>query len=345
MGALEILHLSDDRPGHYHLAEGVIAALARLTETRVTTLSIRRRWLVPARLLRRLVDGGKVAPELVLKLGYGLARADLGNADLIISAGGQTLPANIAAARALDAANIFVGSLRRVDPENFSLVVTSYERHSELPRHLVTLKPSAVDPDTLGRPASVPVYGAANRPQIAGLLIGGDSGLFKYRDEEWQRLLEFASAVSKAWGTRWLISTSRRTPRQAAEAAFNLAKDKDVVADFIDYKLAGPGSLTKIFSRADAIMCTEDSSTMISEAAWARLPVVGVSPAQHAFKPEEREYRQLLTRNNWCRFLPLARLDVERFGEALAEIEPLNENPLERLAADLKKMLPELFGQ
>ncbi|MDH3579362.1 MAG: nucleoside-diphosphate sugar epimerase, partial [Hyphomicrobiales bacterium] len=133
MGALEILHLSDDRPGHYHLAEGVIAALARLTETRVTTLSIRRRWLVPARLLRRLVDGGKVAPELVLKLGYGLARADLGNADLIISAGGQTLPANIAAARALDAANIFVGSLRRVDPENFSLVVTSYERHSELP--------------------------------------------------------------------------------------------------------------------------------------------------------------------------------------------------------------------
>ncbi len=345
MGALRILHLSDGRPGHYHLAEGVIAALGRVARTEVTTLTIRRRWIVPARTLRQLIVGGLVSPGFVLRLGYGLTAAELDAADLIVSAGGQTLPANIAAARALGTENIFVGSLRGVDTANFSLVVTSYERHRDLPRHLVSLKPSALDPEALGRPKKIQNFGAAKPPKIAGLLIGGDSGLFKYSDDEWRRLLEFACEVSRAWGTRWLISTSRRTAPEVARAASDLAGDSNVVADFIDYRQAGPGTLETIFSKADLIMCTEDSSTMISEAAWAQLPVIGVSPAHHAFKPEEREYRQLLARNNWCRFLPIARLTVDEFAKVLGEIKPIDENPLDRLARDLKKQLPELFAK
>ena len=52
MGPLRILHLSDDRPGHYHLAEGVIAAAGRLREVACERRVIQRRWLIPARLLR-----------------------------------------------------------------------------------------------------------------------------------------------------------------------------------------------------------------------------------------------------------------------------------------------------
>ncbi len=345
MSALRILHLSDGRPGHYHLAEGVIAALARRRECDVATREINRRRLVPGRLLRMLLDGGRASPALILKLGYGFDVAPFAPIDLVISSGGQTLPANVAAARALGADNIFIGSLRGVEPENFSLIVSSYERHADLPRHLVTLKPSAFDPDLLGRPAQVPAYGAANPPKLAGLLIGGDSGLFKYKDEEWRQLFNFACELSRAWGTRWLVSTSRRTAPQTAEAAFNLTKESQVVADFIDYKRAGPGTLRKIFANADMIVCSEDSSTMISEAAWARLPVIGVSPAHHAFKPEEREYRQLMARNNWCRFMPITRLSVERFEEALAEIEPLGVNPLDGLGEELQARLPGLFRQ
>lgn len=343
MSALRILHLSDDRPGHYHLAEGVIAAIARNVQVQITKQVIKRRRLALGRLLRLLLGAGGASRGLILKAGYGVDPADLGEADLVISAGGETLPANIAAARALGAENIFVGSLRGVEPETFSLVISSYARHAEKPRHLVTLKPSAVDPDTLGRPAEVPRYGPDNPPQHAGLLIGGDSGLFKYTEGEWRQLLDFTRAVAREWGTRWLISTSRRTPQPVAEAAFVLAREKDVVADFVDYKLAGPGSLEKIFGKADAILCTEDSSTMLSEAAWARLPVVGVAPENHAFKPEEREYRELLARENRCRFLPIAELSVARFGQALGEIEPLAGNPLDTLAAELEARLPELF--
>lgn len=342
MNELKVLLLSDGRPGHYHLAEGVGAALARLGSASIRELRIDRNSLIPTRILRRALSAG-LPPRLILRLGYGVGPQALGDADLVLSAGGETLPANVAAARALDVPNIFCGSLRDVPPEDLSLVITSYERFAGRPRHLVTLKPSAMDPDALGRPAAVPVFNGANRPQFAGLLIGGDSGLFRYRTEEWQALIAFLRALSAAWGTRWLISTSRRTDRSVGEAVFELAKDKNVVADFIDYRWAGPGTLPKLFGRSDIVVCTEDSSTMLSEAIAARLPVIGVAPEHHSFKPEEAEYRQWLLANDWCRCLSIANLGIETFSAALGDVRPMPDNHLDRLAADIKDRLPQLF--
>ena len=67
------------------------------------------------------------------------------------------------------------------------------------------------------------------------------------RREEWERLLDFARDISKAWGTRWLISSSRRTPDFVADKIAELAKDDSVIARFIDFRTAGPGTLPEIF--------------------------------------------------------------------------------------------------
>ncbi len=74
---------------------------------------------------------------------------------------------------------------------------------------------------------------------------------------------EIARAVSKAWETRWLVSTSRRTPDEVADRVAAAAEEERVVERFIDYRSAGPGTLPEIFALADVILCTEDSSTMI----------------------------------------------------------------------------------
>jgi mitochondrial fission protein ELM1 len=251
---------------------------------------------------------------------------------------------NICVSRFLDIPSIFCGSLLRgLGPENFNLIVSSYDRDAGSDRHMVVLKPSAIDPDALGRPAEVPHYGPDRHPKLAGLLIGGNAGPFRYRPKEWDRLLAFAAEVSKAWGTRWLISTSRRTPDFVADRFAALAQDGSVVERFIDYRTAGPGTLPQVFAAAETIVCTEDSSTMISEAVSARLPVVGVAPAAHRFTDEEQNYRAFLVANNWCRVLPIAELTPNSFARALAEIEPIAENPLDALAAKLKQRLPRLF--
>ena len=341
---LKIIFLADTRPGHYHLAQGVIAALQRLRPVEVTRVEVKRKWIVPTRWLRARINAQTFYPPRMLRMAYRIDAETLPKADLVVSAGGETHMPNLCVTRLLGVPNIFCGSLLRgLGPENFSLIISSYDRDAESERHLVTLKPSSIDPDTLGRPAVVPRYGPDNPPAVVGLLIGGNAGTFRYKRKDWDRLLAFMAAVSKAWGTRWLASTSRRTPDGVADRLAALAKDESVIAKFIDFRTAGPGTLPEIFAQADAIVCTEDSSTMISEAVSARLPVVGVAPEAHRFTPEEREYRDFLMRNGWCRAVPIAQLSPETFARALSEIEPIQENPLDALAAELKERLPQLF--
>jgi len=207
MTPLRILHISDGRPGHYHLAEGVIAALERLATVETQSLLIKRRRMVPGRYLRMLATANWCDPDQLLKMGYGLDAGELKTVNLVVSSGGETLPVNLAARRILGAENIFIGSTRGISDQEFSLIISSYERHADLPRHLVTSKPSALDPDALGRPENVPIFGPDNPPKLAGLLIGGDSGLFKYKPEEWNALFAFAREAARAWGMRWLVST------------------------------------------------------------------------------------------------------------------------------------------
>lgn len=342
---LKVIFLADTRPGHYHLAEGVIAALKRLRPVEVTRVPVERRWIAPTRWLRRRINAESFFPPRMLRMAYRIDADALPKAELVISAGGETQMPNICVTRLLGVPSIFCGSLLRgLDPENFSLIISSYDRDAASPRHLVMLKPSAIDPDALGRPKRVPRYGKELKPRLAGLLIGGNAGPFRYRHAEWDRLLDFTRAVSKVWGTRWLISTSRRTPPDVADRLAALAKDTNVVARFIDYRTAGPGTLPDIFREAEVIVCTEDSSTMVSEAVSARLPVVGVAPAAHRFTDEEAAYRDFLMRNGWCRVLPIAALTPDSLAEALATIEPIALNPLDALAAKLKERLPALFS-
>lgn len=341
---LKVIFLADTRPGHYHLAQGVIAAIARLRPVDVTRVEVKRKWIVPTRWLRRRIAAKSFLPPRMLRMAYRIDAYALPKADLVISAGGETHMPNICVSRFLYIPSIFCGSLLRgLGPENFSLIVSSYDRDAASERHMVVLKPSSIDPDALGRPSSVPRYGPDLHPRLAGFLVGGNAGPFRYRRKEWDRLLGFIAEISKAWGTRWLVSTSRRTPDYVADKIAELARDESVVARFIDYRSQGPGTLPELFAKAEVILCTEDSSTMISEAVSARLPVVGVAPAAHRFTDEEAQYRSFLLDNDWCRVLPIAKLTPDAFALALSEIEPIKENPLDALAAKLKQRLPELF--
>ena len=340
---LRILLLSDGRPGHYHLAEGVCAALRRLRPVAVTTVRVNRRRRMPTRLALPAMRNGVLGPALALRLGYGLSAGDLPAADLVISAGGDTIAANVAAAALLGVPNIYCGTLKHAAPADVALTVSSYARHAGLPGHIVCLKPTAMDPDTLGRPVVIPTFGPANIPKTAVLLIGGDSGLFTYTSGEWHGLLAFLTASHAAHGTRWLVSTSRRTPDWVADAAGAAATNTSSgIAEVLDYRTAGPGTLPGLLARAGVVLCTEDSSTMISETIAARLPVVGIAPAAHSFKPEEADYRALMIERGWARFIALGELTPDRFLAELATVTPLTDNHLTLLAAQLAERLPEL---
>jgi mitochondrial fission protein ELM1 len=339
---LKALLITDEKPGHYHQAEGVLAAIARLRPVDVQRFSVRRRFLLPSRILQRLVNSGAPA-SLILKLGYGIAPRDLPSADIIVSAGGETLAANAAAAKVLAVPNIFCGRLRRVAPEHVRVVVVSLERFRSLPNHLVTLPPSPFEIDRPNVERSP--LGPANPPKLVGVLIGGNSGAVSYRADDWQVLLRFLRNAHQALGIRWLVTTSRRSALGVADAVAAMATDPDSGIDkFLDYRTSGPGTLTEILAAAEAILVTADSTTMMSEAITARLPVVGVLP--DGAEPEEREaeYRAFLAEKGWYRSLSLSALTPPRFLEALAQIAPRQTSALDELASALRERLPQLFG-
>lgn len=342
MEPLTILILSDGRPGHYHLAEGVAAAISRRRPVDVQHVRILRRVVAPVRGMAHALTLG-IPPAAILRHGYSGEQSSIRPARLVISAGGETVAANAAAARLLGADNIYCGTLKHIAPERFSLIITSYDRFRAKPRHLVALKPSHIDPDDIAR-RSVPAPAAGALPGRLGLLIGGDSGLFHFDDADWRALYDLMTSSAGGTATRWVVSTSRRTPDAVGDALAKMAAQPNgPILEFIDYRTAGPGTLPRLFAAVDGVVVTEDSSTMLSEAVCARLPVVGVSPVRHDFKDDEREYRAFLLRNNWCRGLPLATATPEQVARALADIAPLKANPLDELADALAERLPQLF--
>jgi mitochondrial fission protein ELM1 len=344
MRPLKALLISDGRPGHHHLAEGILAAIARCRPVETTRIEIdRRRWM-PGRFLAAFVNGG-MSPSAVLRLGYGLKAGRLRGADIVVSAGGDTLAANAAAARLLGVPNIFYGSLRRFKPEDFALVLTSHACNGVRPRHVVTLKPSAVDPDTMARPASLAGGTGGSGPTIAGLLIGGNTATIRYSAQDWSQLIDFMRAFHASAGTRWIVSNSRRTPPEASDRLAALAAEPgSPVESFIDVRNAGSETLAGLFARSELVIATVDSSSMVSEAVWARRPVIAVAPASSRLSDHEQEYRDYLEASGWARSIAIADLKVERLLPALREIKPLDANPLDLLAATLGEKLPELFA-
>lgn len=339
---LSVLLISDGRPGHYNLSEGIVAALERLRPVEMTRLEVRRPVWMPARALSAVLNSG-TAPERILRSVYGVELERLGRPEVIVSAGGNTLAANIAAARITRAPNIFYGSLRRYRPEEFALVMTSYAADANAPNRLMWLKPSKLDPDALAaemhadrRSGSAPF----------GLIVGGDSGTILYEDKDWDELIGFVESTHDRTGIQWLVANSPRTPESVSDRLAALAQaDKTPIAQFIDVRSAGPGTLGPVLVKSRAIVCTADSSTMLSEAVWMRQQVVAVAPRAFRLPENEQSYREWLEGNHWLKQLPICELeDPGAIAHALQYVEPQEGNPLDQLAAELQRRLQGLFS-
>ncbi len=344
MPPLTALLLSDGKPGHYHQAEGVLAALARLRPLKTVRLEVRRRLLIPTRTLLQLINAG-APPALVLWLGYGVRREALPAADVVVSAGGETLAANAAAARLMDAANVFCGRLRRLAPEHVRVVIVAQERLAAQPNHLVALPPSPIEGRRSPLPAGTPHLGRQNPPRLAGVLIGGNSGAFYYSVRDWTDLIRFMRETHRQHGVRWVATTSRRSGPFIGDALAQMAGESGSGLErFVDYRTSGPGSVQDVFAAVDAIVCTDDSTTMISEAVGAQLPVVAVRPDANTLEEREREYRDFLAHKGWYGAVPISQLGPESFLAALEGISPRMSSPIDELADALRQRLPELIS-
>jgi uncharacterized protein len=335
MQALVTLLLSDGRPGHTQLSRGICAAMQRLRPLHVREIDVRRpRWL-PARVLSAMTNaGGQFAGTIPALTGLPTGVEDC---DLVVSAGGDTLAASVWLAKSCKCPNVFYGSLRRYRPEDFSLVLTSYQANAGRLHHARTLKPSAFDPDTL------PLRQLeAGRLPVVGLLVGGDSGTVRFGDRDWQHLLGLVTALVDQ-GQAVVVSNSRRTPAAVSDALATLAQSASGSITFVDVRQPQTQTLVALFAACDGMAVTLDSSSMVSEAIWARKPVVALAPAIATLPPLEQGYRHYLYDQGWATSLALSDANPTVLTQSFTLVTPLAANPLDELGALLQRRLPQLF--
>ncbi len=339
MPPLRIIIMSDGRPGHFNLSEGIAAAIEKLRPAATESYEVRRgRW---AGGVLAAATRAKLPARAMLQHVYGAEESAVPPCDVIVSAGAETLAASIWLARARGIPNIFYGSLRFFDPYDFSLVLTSYQRNADKPRHALALKPSRFDPDTAPPP---PIPSQAGK-RTFGLLIGGNAGGIRFSRSDWDHLVNMLRQPKTGAGPHWLVANSRRTPDEISDELANEAKQPgSPIGQFLDVRTAGPGTLAPLLARCDAVLCTADSSSMISECVWSRKPTLALAPATCTYTEDESGYRRWLENSSWCLQIALSEASTAKIEATLTAVRPASGNPLTALGGLLRQRIPGLLG-
>ena len=335
---LDVLIVSDGRPGHYNLSEGIALALGKLRPTVLRRLEVRRgRW--PGRVTGWMTKT-RLAPATVLRWIYGVSVADIPAAGVVVSAGAETLAASVAIARLRSIPNIHYGSLRNFEAAGFSLVLTSYAGRATARPHAFVPKPGRFDPDDLG-PPSDPRAWPDEKPAVLGLAIGGDAPGCQWTPADWDNVFATVDALTRRYGIVWRVSNSRRTSGAISDRVADLAR-AGRLATFVDVRVPGAPRLWDAFRDVDAVLVTADSSSMVSEAVFARRPVIAIAPVDMRLADEEAAYRAWLAAERRQATLATDGLDAETVLASLREIVPDTGNPLTTLAHLIAERVPGL---
>lgn len=260
--------LSDGLAGHYNQSIGISNALQTRMPHEAVIINIRLKYKFLRSLMRL------IANHLPFLLGYRSLSFFYQHdtlpqtiPSLIISAGGNTLFANIALSKITDQTNSFSGTLKGYHSQSITTVFT------------VTPLKNAPNNTVLDLPPANTGAAESNNPikPFYTLLIGGDGAGYIYSDQDWAQLAQAMSSIAQRDNITWKVTTSRRTG-ETVERKLESLLSKDCIAEAIWYS-SNPQKVVKRFlAEGQVIFCTEDSLTMVSEAIYAHKPAVTLQP-------------------------------------------------------------------
>ena len=307
--------LSDGRAGNEAQALGLAEALARRRPAAVVVKRVRlSRWaeLLPAGLSWRLARAG-LADWPISGLSEGAESLAPPWPSAVIGAGRRVAPFVAALRRSHDIAAVQILN-PQVPARAFDAVVVP--QHDEPSRALTgaNVIRSVGAPNRLT--ASIVAQGAAcwaerlghlRRPRLA-VLIGGPSRSARFTDTEAAELTVALKTLARGHGL--MVTGSRRTPEGL------MARLGAALPDAFVWDGAGENPYLGVLGHADAVLVTEDSVNMASEAGTTGLPV-HVFPVGGVAPKIARFHESLAARGVSRRFTgAIARWNYEPLAEA-----------------------------
>ena len=272
----KILIISDGIPGHFNQSNGVASMIKETCDCAIMTheLSLQLYPLssacnIFAKLLLRF-HNKKIARGII----WMYSPINIQGHDLVIAAGGNTMPVSAAIKLAYSLPVIQLGSPRGLHSSKFNALVT-IEKYFDHPSNIVaTISPNLYSPAV----CSI----AAQKDNLSDhilFLIGGEGIGYSYGLNEWEGMLTSIQALSSKTKLPISIVTSRRTAPEV-EDLFQ-SRLKNILSDYSAWFNHGDKNfnLAALLGSAKNIFVTEDSAMMISESISSGKPVTTLYPS------------------------------------------------------------------
>jgi mitochondrial fission protein ELM1 len=275
-----------------------------------------------------------------LRLFYAMPDIPAQRCDLIISAGGKTSFANAWLGKRLGQPNMFIGSLRRLSPESFTVVLTMEPVNPPSAANLVLeLPPSTVEEGVVRRQGEQLRQDLQLRDQrLYTVLLGGDGAGYRYSARDWEQLGQLLNVLGARHQARWLILGSRRTGAEA-EQIIGATVDRGLIARSIWYEPGKSLDIGSYLGAAEQVFVTEDSMTMVTEAIYSQRPVISLRPESVSATRRYEAMMQRFADQCWiCRYAVAALLEEPGQFTGL-ECSPLTVSPLDDLSEQLATRL------
>jgi len=334
MKSLTIWSLSDGRPGHYNQTKGLVKALEQLFHVDSHWVDSK---LLAGSISRPLLKGCiNSSPSTVFYLAKCFYRINLPKKppDLIVSAGGNTIFLNIALARFYKCKNFFIGRLHNYSAKHFTAYLTIKQSRDKNAIQ-VSLAPTTIDKTEVDKLQCRARSAYKSERELWALAIGGDSGIYRYTSKDWANMIELMNRISHHFGIDWLITTSRRTGAKA-ESFIRKHLDPNAIADSVWYSSLPRQVMKNYIAAASVVVCTEDSFTMLTEAASSGKPVISLRP-DHATPHDHYDYAlgNLIQRKLVTSVL-LSDYNLEDLANSIDKLTPIQESVSEIVSQQLR---------
>ena len=335
----QIIILSDGKPGHYNQSLGILDHLENC-DHRLIEVYFRRKWRDNLlRIVTRIVGQVPLRKGLIR---YLLATAVTAESldqlqrpesvDLILSTGSSVAPINLLLGQLLGAKTVTCRYPSPLGISHFDLAVLPrmYWHQPEYSNVCRTLGvPNRITPARLATfQLEDHPYLSTGRPKV-GLLIGGTDRYYTIAYQTTVNLLQSLAQLISTGGWQLLLSTSRRTPIEVADLIATTIRDQPdhfPIAIFAHQQLTNSQGfkVEHILAHADLILVTEDSFSMVCEAASSGKPVlmlkVDRTQAEWRYQKQDQIYQELVDRQivQWTRSEPKSLVEKVIGAEKMA---------------------------
>jgi len=269
---IKIMILSDEKPGHLRQCWGIVQGFATAEILKVKIKFRSRLWKIFLPLLAPSLKN-KTLIRILLK--KSLSQESFRELisflpNVIISAGSSLATFNLLYGRLTRAKKVVCMKPGIISVKIFDLVIAPQHDHLPVVKNvlniLTTLHPLRIE-DFNFLAEELKEKFAVKGEKFLGMLLGGESAHFSMSSEILKRTVKGIKMICEAHKFSLLLTTSRRTPLYIEEELKNEMKNFSNLKLFISPREQSYNPVGGILGLSEVTVVTEDSISMIAEAA------------------------------------------------------------------------------